>query len=106
LRCLNFACSLVVLSLMASTLVIFHATKNLPPRNNLPPWAPNTSLWVQYTVLGIAICSVTISIIILLAYWKGGHRRAERLAIYWTVMAVSSFIFIIVIWAVVGGLTL
>jgi hypothetical protein len=106
LRCLNFACSLVVLALISSTLVIFHATKNLPARNGLPPWAPNTKLWVQYTVLGIAIVSVSISIIILLAYWKGGHRRAERLAVYWTVMAVSSFIFIIVIWSVVGGLTL
>ncbi|RPA77278.1 hypothetical protein BJ508DRAFT_212973, partial [Ascobolus immersus RN42] len=106
LRCLNFACSLVVLSLVASTLYIFHKTSQLPKRNGLPPWAPDTQLWVQYTVLGVSIVSVSIAMIILLAYWKGGHRRAERLAIYWTVMAVSSFILIIVMWSVVGGIHL
>jgi len=103
LRSLNFCCSLVVLALIASTLLIFNATKNLPARNNLPPWAPGTKLWPMILVLVIACISLTVSAVILFAYWKGGHNRAEKLAIYWTVTAIGTFIIAIAMWAAVAG---
>lgn len=40
-----------------------------------------------------------MSVGILYAYWRGGHRRAEKAAIYYTVFAIGFFIFSIVMWA-------
>ncbi|KAG0636962.1 hypothetical protein HOY80DRAFT_1010957 [Tuber brumale] len=104
LRGINCACSLVVLALIASTFAIFNATKALPPRNNLPPWAVNTPQWPQITVLCIACVSLVISLYIMYSYWRGGHNRAEKAAVYWTVFAVGTFIFTIVIWAIAAGI--
>ncbi|KAG0134820.1 hypothetical protein HOY82DRAFT_197218 [Tuber indicum] len=104
LRGINCACSLVVLALIASTFAIFNATKALPPRNNLPPWAVNTPQWPQITVLCIACVSLVISLYIMYSYWRGGHNRAEKVAVYWTVFAVGTFIFTIVIWAIAAGI--
>jgi predicted permease len=33
-------------------------------------------------------------------YWKGGHRRAEKAAVYYTVFATFFFAFSIIMWAV------
>ncbi|RPA91303.1 hypothetical protein L873DRAFT_1714646 [Choiromyces venosus 120613-1] len=104
LRSINCACSLVVLSLLASTFSIFNATKALPPRNNLPPWAASTPQWPQISVLCIACVSLLISLYIMYAYWRGGHNRAEKAAVYSTVFAVGTFIFSIVIWAIAAGI--
>ncbi|KAF2142087.1 uncharacterized protein K452DRAFT_318395 [Aplosporella prunicola CBS 121167] len=104
LRGVNFSCSLIVLSMLASTFAIFNATKSLPPRNNLPPWAENTKSWPQITLLVIACISLFMSIVILLAYFRGGHQRAERVAVYYTVFAVAFFIFSIVMWGVGAGI--
>lgn len=41
-----------------------------------------------------------MSIFIIYAYWKGGHRRAEKAAVYYTVFAIGFFIFSIVMWAI------
>ncbi|KAJ4301033.1 hypothetical protein N0V90_003123 [Kalmusia sp. IMI 367209] len=100
LRGINFACSLIVLSMLATAFSIFNATKTLAPRNNLPPWAANTKIWPQVLLLVIACISLAMSIFVLIAYSRGGHHRAEKVAAYYTVFAVGFFIFSIIMWAV------
>jgi hypothetical protein len=104
LRGINFACSLIVLSMLATAFSIFNATKQLAPRNNLPAWAANTQIWPQVTLLAIACISLFMSVVVLIAYSKGGHRRAEKVAAYYTVFAVGFFIFSIIMWAVGAGI--
>ncbi|OCK83906.1 hypothetical protein K432DRAFT_321295 [Lepidopterella palustris CBS 459.81] len=104
LRGINFACSLIVLSMLATVFSIFNATKSLPPRNNLPPWAKGTSTWPQITVLVISCISLFMSIVVLAAYTRGGHRRAEKVAAYYTVFTVAFFIFSIAMWAIGAGI--
>ncbi|SLM38883.1 hypothetical protein LPUS_09258 [Lasallia pustulata] len=99
LRGTNFSCSLIVLSMLSATFSIFNATKHLPPRNNLPVWAMGQKKWPQITLLCIACVSLAMSIAIFYAYWRGGHRRAEKAAIYYTVFAVGFFTFSTVMWA-------
>jgi hypothetical protein len=100
LRGINFACSLIVLSMLATAFAIFNATKSLAPRNNLPAWAANTRIWPQVLLLSIACLSLVMSIGVLIAYSRGGHRRAEKVAAYYTVFAVGFFVFSIIMWAV------
>ncbi|KAF2109069.1 hypothetical protein BDV96DRAFT_652306 [Lophiotrema nucula] len=100
LRGINFACSLIVLSMLATAFSIFNATRHLPPRNNLPAWANNQKTWPQIVVLVIACISLGMSIVVLVAYSRGGHKRAEKVAAYYTVFAVGFFIFSIIMWAV------
>lgn len=100
LRGINFACSLIVLSMLATVFAIFNATKTLAPRNNLPAWAKNQQTWPQIMLLVIACISLFMSIAVMVAYSRGGHRRAEKVAAYYTVFAVGFFIFSIVMWAV------
>lgn len=100
LRGINFACSLIVLSMLATAFSIFNATRHLPPRNNLPAWAANTKIWPQVLLLTIACISLAMSIIVLIAYSRGGHHRAEKVAAYYTVFAVGFFVFSIIMWAV------
>ncbi|KAF2810441.1 uncharacterized protein BDZ99DRAFT_463021 [Mytilinidion resinicola] len=104
LRGINFACSLIVLSMLASVFSIFNSTKSLPPRNNLPPWAQGTKTWPQIVVLVIACISLFMSIVVLVAYSRGGHKRAEKVAAYYTVFTVTFFIFSIVMWAIGAGI--
>jgi uncharacterized membrane protein (DUF485 family) len=100
LRGINFACSLIVLSMIATAFAIFNATKTLAPRNNLPAWAENTKIWPQVLLLSIACISLVMSIVVMIAYFRGGHNRAEKVAAYYTVFAVGFFIFSIVMWAI------
>lgn len=100
LRGVNFSCSLIVIGMLASTFAIFNATKALPPRNGLPPWAKNQKTWPQILLLSIAVISLVACIIIFYSYWKGGHRRAEKAAVYYTALSVIFFVFSIVMWAI------
>lgn len=100
LRGTSCGCSLIVLSMLAATFSIFNATKALPPRNELPPWSTGTPMWPQITVLVVAGISLALSLIILAAYFRGGHKRAEKVAVYYTVFAVTFFVFSIVMWGV------
>lgn len=100
LRGVNFSCSLIVLSMLSTSLTIFHATKNLPNRNGTPAWSPSRTTWPQYVVLSIACVSLFFSIVIIAAYFRGGHRRAEKVAVYYTMFAVGYFIFSVVMWLV------
>lgn len=90
--------------MLAATFSIFNATKAIPARNNLPPWAEGTNPWAQIVLLVISCVSLALSVIILAAYWRGGHKRAEKVAIYYTVFAVGFFIFSIVMWGIGLGI--
>jgi len=103
LRGVNFSCSLIVLSMLSTTFSIFNATRSLPPRNNLPVWATGTKTWPQITVLVISCVSLAFSIVIITAYWRGGHNRAQKTAVYYTVFAVGYFVFSTVMWLVGAG---
>ena len=104
LRVTNFSCSLIVLSMLSATFTIFNATKALPNRSGMPAWAPQQKIWPQITLLTIACVSLAMSMAIFYAYWKGGHRRAEKAAIYYTFFSIAFFTFTIVIWAVGAAL--
>ena len=100
LRGVNFSCSLIVLSMISATFTIFNASKSIPPRGTATPWAPSQKIWPQITLLVIACISLAMAIGIFYAYWRGGHRRAEKAAVYYTVFAIGFFIFSIVMWAI------
>ncbi|KAI4089185.1 MAG: hypothetical protein LQ344_005565 [Seirophora lacunosa] len=100
LRGVNLSCSLIVLSMLSATFTIFNATRNLPSKGKTTAWAPNQEIWPQITLLCIACVSLVMAIGIIYAYWRGGHRRAEKAAVYYTVFAIGFFIFSIVIWAI------
>ena len=104
LRGVNFSCSLIVLSMLSATFTIFNATKSIPPRNNLPAWASTTNPWPQIALLVISCLSLGFSVVIIYAYWKGGHKRAEKTAVYYTFFALGYFLFSVVMWAVAAGI--
>ena len=103
LRGVSFSCSLIILSMLAASFSIFNATKALPSLSNLPTWAENTKVWPQIVVLVCACISLCICITIFIMYCRGGHRRAEKVGVYYTLFAVGWFIFSIVMWAVAAG---
>lgn len=103
LRFTNFACSLIVLSMLSSAFSIFNATKHLPPRNNLNAWASGTATWPAILLLVIACVSLFMSVLIFWGYARGGHRRAEKVAVYYTTFAVGFFVFSILMWAIGAG---
>lgn len=104
LRGVNFSCSLIVLALVGTTIHVFMATKDLPARSKLPPWASGTQTWPQYVVLATACVSLAFCLMVFWAYFRGGHRRAEKTAVYYTIFAVGFFLFSIVMWAVAAGI--
>ena len=105
LRGTNFSCSLIVLALISTTFSIFNATKTLGTRSGSPAWAPNQKIWPQVTLLTIACISLIFAIGVFYAYWKGGHRRAEKAAVYYTVFSVAFFTFSIIMW-IIGAVIL
>ena len=104
LRFTNFSCSLIVLSMLTATFQIFNATKHLPKRNGLPAWNQPTPLWPQILLLCIAGVSLVLAVVVFWAYWRGGHRKAEKIAVYYTMFAIGFFVFSIIMWAVGAGI--
>lgn len=104
LRGVNFSCSLIVLSMVSMTFAIFNATKALPPRNSLPAWADGTKTWPQKVILAISCVSLALCLVIFYNYWKGGHKRAEKVAVYYTLFAVAFFIFSSIMWGLAAGI--
>jgi predicted permease len=86
--------------MLATTFSIFNATKALPLRNNLPPWAEGGKTWPQILLLCISCISLFMCIVIFWGYARGGHKRAEKVAVYYTTFAVLFFVFSIVMWGV------
>ncbi|KAH8884493.1 hypothetical protein GQ53DRAFT_392445 [Thozetella sp. PMI_491] len=104
LRGVNFSCSLIILSMLSSSFAIFNATKSLPAQNGLPAWAGNTNAWPQKVVLSASCVSLAICVFVFVGYCRGGHRRAEKVGVYYTLFAVGWFIFSMVMWAVAAGI--
>ncbi|KAL1872128.1 hypothetical protein Daus18300_004498 [Diaporthe australafricana] len=98
LRSVNFSCSLIVLAMLGTSFAIFNATRALPAQNNLPAWATNTSIWPQCLVLAASCLSLLICILVFVGYCRGGHRRAEKVGVYYTLFAVGWFIVSMVMW--------
>lgn len=89
-----------MLSILAVTLTVFNATKSLPLRSSVPAWAEGTNPWAQYLLLAMACVSLFACLIVFWAYWKGGHRRAEKTAIYYTAFSIGFFFFSLIMWIV------
>jgi uncharacterized membrane protein len=104
LRFTNFSCSLIVLSMLSMTFSIFNATKSLPARNNLPAWAVGTKTWPQQVILVISCVSLALCLVVLFAYWRGGHQRAEKVGVYYTLFAIGFFIFSCIMWGLAAGI--
>ncbi|KAI1844370.1 hypothetical protein JX266_009464 [Neoarthrinium moseri] len=104
LRGVNFSCSLIILSMLSSSFAIFNATKVLPAQNSLPAWAPNTNSWPQKVVLAAACVSLAVCVLVFIGYCRGGHHRAEKVGVYYTLFAVGWFIFSMVMWAIAAGI--
>ncbi|KAJ5675790.1 hypothetical protein N7462_008687 [Penicillium macrosclerotiorum] len=104
LRFVNFGCSLIVLSLLAVTLTVFNATKSLPTRNSLPAWAEGTNPWAQYLLLAMACVSLFACLIVFWGYYKGGHKRAEKTAVYYSTFTIGFFVFDFIMWIVAAGI--
>jgi hypothetical protein len=103
LRGVNFSCSLIIMSMISSSFAIFNATKALPAMNGLPAWAGNTNTWPQKVVLACACVSLLICVSVFVGYCRGGHQRAEKVGVYYTMFAVGWFIFSMIMWAVAAG---
>jgi hypothetical protein len=104
LRGVNFSCSLIILSMLSVTMVIFDTTNSLPARNNLPAWAQGTKTWPQKVVLAISCVSLALCVVVFIGYVRGGHRRAEKVAVYYTMFAIGYFIFSSVMWGIAAGI--
>ncbi|KKZ64730.1 hypothetical protein EMCG_09364 [[Emmonsia] crescens] len=100
LRGVGFSCSLIILALVASSFAIFNATRSLAKKNSFTPWAPTTPLWPQILVLSIASISLLFCLGVFYGYFRGGHKRAEKVAVYYTVFSVMFFIVTLVMWVV------
>jgi hypothetical protein len=79
--------------MLSVTFSIFNATKAFPPRNNLLAWAVGMKTWPQKVVLSVFCVSLALCLVVFWNYWRGGHRRAEKVAVYNTLFAVVFFIF-------------
>lgn len=98
LRGVNFSCSLIVLAMLGSTFAIFNATKSLTAKNGLPAWAENTSIVPQALTLAASCLSLLICILIFIGYVRGGHKRAEKVGVYYTLFACGWFIVSMALW--------
>lgn len=98
LRGVNFSCSLIILAMISSSFAIFNATRALPAMNGLPAWADNTNTWPQKVVLACSGVSLLICIGVFVGYCRGGHHRAEKVGVYYTLFAVGWFIFSMAMW--------
>ncbi|GAP86036.1 hypothetical protein SAMD00023353_0301570 [Rosellinia necatrix] len=104
LRGISFSCSLIIISLLAVSFNIFRSTSHLAAQSGLPPWAENTQLWPQIVVLSVSGVNLLLCILIFIGYLRGGHHRAEKVGVYYTLFAVGWFIASSVLWAAAAGI--
>ncbi|KAH6690447.1 hypothetical protein F5X68DRAFT_229764 [Plectosphaerella plurivora] len=104
LRGVSFSCSLIIISMLSASFAIFNATRSLPAQSNMPSWSQNTMLWPQILVIVVASISILGCMIVFCAYFRGGHKRAEKVATYYTMFAIGWFIVSLAMWAVSAGL--
>ncbi|KAI0143590.1 hypothetical protein GGR57DRAFT_343362 [Xylariaceae sp. FL1272] len=104
LRGISFSCSLIILALLSTSFTIFRATASLPAQSSLPAWAQGTQTWPQYTVLAVAALNLLLCIFIFIGYLRGGHHRASKVNVYYTLFAVGWFIASSILWAAAAGI--
>ncbi|PHH62031.1 hypothetical protein CDD81_7655 [Ophiocordyceps australis] len=106
LRGVSFSCSLIILSMLSASFAIFNSTRSLPNQSNMPSWAPNTNQksWPQKLSLAMSCLSLFVCVLVLLAYCKGGHKRAEKVNTYYTMFAIGWFIVSMILWVVTAAL--
>lgn len=100
LRGVNFSCSLIIISMMSSTFAVFNATRSLPTQSGMPSWNTNTNSWPQKLVLAMACVSLAACILVFAAYFRGGHKRAEKVSTYYTLFAIGWFMLSLTLWVV------
>ncbi|KAM6488487.1 hypothetical protein HDV62DRAFT_28709 [Trichoderma sp. SZMC 28011] len=103
LRSVHFSCSLIILAMLSSSFAIFNATKSLPQQSKMPSWANGTNPWAQKLVLAMACVSLAISVLVFVAYCRGGHRRAEKVGTYYTIFAIGWFIVSLILWVLAAA---
>ncbi|GAQ46787.1 hypothetical protein AtubIFM55763_011554 [Aspergillus tubingensis] len=104
LRFINLGCSMIVLTILGTTLTVFNATKSLPERNTSPPWEFGTNPWPQYLLLAVSCLSLIACLGVFWGYWRGGRRRAQKYAAYYSLLSVFLFIFQLVMWIVAAAI--
>ncbi|KAI0842184.1 hypothetical protein F5Y06DRAFT_170210 [Hypoxylon sp. FL0890] len=104
LRGVSFSCSTIILAMLSSSFAIFHATKTLPAQNGLPAWSTTTNTWPQILVLCVSCVNLFICVLIFIGYCRGGHHRAEKVGVYYTLFAVGWFIVSVILWAAAAGI--
>ncbi|KAJ2968127.1 hypothetical protein NUW58_g10290 [Xylaria curta] len=104
LRGISFSCSLIIISLLAVSFNIFRTTNHLAAQSGLPAWAENTKLWPQVLVLSVSGVNLILCILIFFGYLRGGHHRAEKVGVYYTLFAVGWFIASSILWAAAAGI--
>ncbi|KAL4794157.1 hypothetical protein BDV19DRAFT_365299 [Aspergillus venezuelensis] len=104
LRFVSFGCSLIILAILAVTLTVFHATKNLPSRSGTTAWAVGTNPWPQYLLLATAALSLVSCLAVFWTWKKRGYKRAEKVAVYYSIFSVGFFGFTLILWVVVGAI--
>lgn len=100
LRGVNFSCSLIIISMMSSTFAVFNATRSLPSQSGMPSWNTSTNSWPQKLVLAMACVSLATCILVFAAYFRGGHRRAEKVSTYYTLFSIGWFMLSLVLWVI------
>src|SRR5690606_37480657 len=90
--------------MLSASFAIFNATKALANQSGMPPWAPKTDTWPQKLVLAMASVSLAAGMLVFIAYCRGGHRKAEKVATYYTMFAIGWFIVSMILWAVTAAL--
>ncbi|KAH0499456.1 hypothetical protein TgHK011_006653 [Trichoderma gracile] len=71
--------------------------------SKMPSWAAGTNPWAQKLVLAMACLSLAISILVFVAYCRGGHRRAEKVGTYYTIFAIGWFIVSLILWVLAAA---
>jgi hypothetical protein len=51
----------------------------------------------------VACLSLAACLFVFWGYYKGGHKRAEKVAVYYSVFSVCSFAFSLIIWVVAAA---
>ncbi|KAK7417190.1 hypothetical protein QQZ08_011713 [Neonectria magnoliae] len=104
LRGVNFSCSLIIIAMLSSTFAVFNATRTLPSQSRMPSWATGTNAWPQKLVLAMACLSLFACILVFAAYFRGGHKRAEKVGTYYTLFAIGWFMVSLVLWVITAVL--
>ncbi|KAL9944501.1 hypothetical protein ACHAQF_006601 [Verticillium nonalfalfae] len=104
LRGVSFSCALIIISMLSASFSIFNATRSLPAQSGLPAWSEKSKIWPQILILVVAGISLLGCIIVFAAYCRGGHKRAEKVATYYTMFAIGWFIVSMIMWVISAGI--